>query len=90
MERRASKAFHVSPFCSVAGDYRFRFFVDEQRQRTLVRVEHDERFLAQRGPIQQLGFDQRFMRTWEFYLAYCEAAFAQHNCGVVQLTLQKQ
>jgi cyclopropane-fatty-acyl-phospholipid synthase len=49
-----------------------------------------ERFAAQRGHILQLGFDERFMRTWEFYLAYCEAAFAQGNCDVVQFTLQKQ
>ncbi|AMM24865.1 SAM-dependent methyltransferase [Variovorax sp. PAMC 28711] len=49
-----------------------------------------ENFLAQRGHILQLGFDERFMRIWEFYLAYCEAAFAQANIDVVQYTLQKR
>ncbi len=49
-----------------------------------------ESFLAQRGQILQLGFDERFMRIWEFYLAYCEAAFAQANIDVVQYTLQKR
>ncbi len=49
-----------------------------------------ERFLAGRARILQLGFDERFMRIWEFYLAYCEAAFAQRNIDVVQYTLQKQ
>ncbi|HRA14185.1 MAG TPA: cyclopropane-fatty-acyl-phospholipid synthase family protein, partial [Giesbergeria sp.] len=34
-----------------------------------------ERFLAQRAQILQQGFDERFMHIWEFYLAYCEAAF---------------
>ena len=31
------------------------------------------------------GFDQRFMHIWEFYLAYCEAAFdeRQHRRGAV-------
>jgi cyclopropane-fatty-acyl-phospholipid synthase len=48
-----------------------------------------ERFAARRHEILQLGFDERFMRTWEFYLAYCEAAFARGNCDVVQFTLQK-
>ena len=48
-----------------------------------------ERFLAQREHILPLGFDERFMRLWEFYLAYCEAAFAQANIDVVQYTLQK-
>ena len=48
-----------------------------------------ERFLAERGRILQLGFDERFMRLWEFYLAYCEAAFDEANIDVVQYTLQK-
>lgn len=48
-----------------------------------------ERFLAERTRVQALGFDERFIRTWEFYLAYCEAAFDEANCDVVQYTLQK-
>jgi cyclopropane-fatty-acyl-phospholipid synthase len=46
-------------------------------------------FLARDGDVRQLGFDTRFMRTWEFYLAYCEAAFATGNTDVVQFTLRK-
>jgi cyclopropane-fatty-acyl-phospholipid synthase len=30
------------------------------------------------------------MRIWEFYLAYCEAAFSQANIDVVQYTLRKR
>jgi cyclopropane-fatty-acyl-phospholipid synthase len=45
-------------------------------------------FLAQEGAVRRLGFDTRFMRTWEFYLAYCEAAFDGGNTDVVQFTLQ--
>jgi cyclopropane-fatty-acyl-phospholipid synthase len=48
-----------------------------------------ERFLAQRAQVLQLGFDERFMRIWEFYLAYCEAAFAERSIDVVQYTLRK-
>ncbi len=47
-------------------------------------------FLQQDGPLRRLGFDTRFMRIWEFYLAYCEAAFATGNTNVVQFTLQKK
>jgi cyclopropane-fatty-acyl-phospholipid synthase len=47
-------------------------------------------FLQQDGPLRQLGFDTRFMRIWEFYLAYCEAAFATGNTNVVQFTLVKR
>lgn len=46
-------------------------------------------FLAERARVLQLGFDERFMRLWEFYLAYCEAAFDETNIDVVQYTLQK-
>ncbi|MBC8009734.1 MAG: class I SAM-dependent methyltransferase [Burkholderiales bacterium] len=31
-----------------------------------------------------LGFDQRFVRKWRYYLCYCEAAFAMRNISVVQ------
>lgn len=44
-------------------------------------------FLARDGQVRQLGFDTRFMRIWEFYLAYCEAAFATGSTNVVQFTL---
>ncbi len=46
-----------------------------------------ERFLAEDGAVRRLGFDTRFMRIWEFYLAYCQAAFASGNTSVVQFTL---
>ncbi len=41
-ELRADKVFHVSPFCQVAGAYRFRFMVTPDRRRTVVRVDHDD------------------------------------------------
>jgi cyclopropane-fatty-acyl-phospholipid synthase len=34
-------------------------------------------------------FDKTFMRTWEFYLAYCEAAFDEGSTDVMQFTLRK-
>ncbi len=39
-ELHASKVFHVSPFCDVAGNYRFRFM--RTADRTLARVDHDD------------------------------------------------
>jgi len=48
-----------------------------------------EQFMAQESRVLQLGFDKRFIRIWEFYLAYCEAAFTQANTDVVQYTLRK-
>lgn len=48
-----------------------------------------EVFLVQREAVVAQGFDERFIRIWEFYLAYCEAAFDENNIDVVQYTLQK-
>ncbi len=48
-----------------------------------------ERFLDQRDAVLALGFDERFMRIWEFYLAYCEAGFETGDIDVVQFTLSK-
>ena len=39
-ELRARKVFHVSPFCDVQGQYRFRFM--HTGQRTVARVDHDD------------------------------------------------
>jgi len=47
-----------------------------------------DRFLSMDAPVRKLGFDTRFMRIWEFYLAYCEAAFATRNTSVMQFTLK--
>jgi cyclopropane-fatty-acyl-phospholipid synthase len=48
-----------------------------------------EAFLARRAEVLQTGFDERFVLIWEFYLAYCEAAFDENNIDVVQYTLHK-
>lgn len=47
-------------------------------------------FLQQLPQVRALGFDTRFVRLWEFYLAYCEAAFATGNTNVVQFTLVRR
>ncbi len=49
-----------------------------------------DRFLAEKQRVLQLGFDERFVRIWEFYLAYCEAAFEKANIDVVQYTLLRR
>ena len=36
--------------------------------------------------VRALGFDERFIRKWSYYLAYCEAAFGMRNISVVQTT----
>ncbi|AWH33291.1 cyclopropane-fatty-acyl-phospholipid synthase family protein [Stenotrophomonas sp. SAU14A_NAIMI4_8] len=48
-----------------------------------------QRFLAQRSAVQAQGFDARFCRLWEFYLAYCEGGFLERSIGVSHLLLAR-
>jgi cyclopropane-fatty-acyl-phospholipid synthase len=43
-----------------------------------------EAFGSRTEEVRALGFDDRFVRKWAYYLAYCEAAFALRNISVVQ------
>jgi cyclopropane-fatty-acyl-phospholipid synthase len=47
-----------------------------------------ERFTAQLEAVKAQGFDDRFLRLWTFYLAYCEAGFSQGSTDVWQFTLR--
>ena len=47
-------------------------------------------FHARLGAVRGQGFDERFIRTWEFYLCYCEAAFRARNTDVMHFTLVKR
>jgi cyclopropane-fatty-acyl-phospholipid synthase len=49
-----------------------------------------QRFLARWPEARALGYDERFRRMWEFYLAYCEAGFNAGSTDVVQYTLVKR
>ena len=47
------------------------------------------RFLSRLVDVRRLGYDERFVRTWDFYLAYCEAAFRARSLRDVQLVLSR-
>ncbi|CAM0997231.1 Class I SAM-dependent methyltransferase [Rhodanobacter sp. Root179] len=48
-----------------------------------------ERFMARLPQVRALGFDERFVRLWEFYLAYCEGGFRERSIGVVHLLMAR-
>jgi cyclopropane-fatty-acyl-phospholipid synthase len=64
----------------------FAFGLDYARTLSL----WDRAFQAKQAEIFELGFDERFKRTWEFYLAYCEAGFRAKSIDLFQFTLQKK
>ena len=47
------------------------------------------RFLQNLDAVKRLGFDDRFIRMWDFYLAWCEGAFRERYTNVAQLLLAK-
>jgi cyclopropane-fatty-acyl-phospholipid synthase len=48
-----------------------------------------ERALSSRDSILDLGFDERFVRMWEYYLAYCEAGFREQTLSDIQMLFAK-
>ncbi|MCQ8894914.1 cyclopropane-fatty-acyl-phospholipid synthase family protein [Limnobacter humi] len=46
-------------------------------------------FMKQLDAVRAQGFDQPFINTWEFYLAYCEAGFQYESTDVIQFYLEK-
>jgi len=48
-----------------------------------------EAFLGSADEIRAMGFDDSFLRMWEFYFAYCEGGFEERAIGDVQLTFTK-
>ncbi len=39
--------------------------------------------------VRALGYPERFVRLWDYYLQYCEAGFAERHIGDVQLVLAR-
>jgi len=46
-------------------------------------------FRAQIDAVRAQGFDEPFLRLWEYYLCYCEAGFRERVIGCVQIVLDK-
>ncbi len=46
-----------------------------------------QRMMEERARINRLGYGDAFLRSWQFYLECCAAAFAVGRCDVVQVTL---
>ena len=53
-----------------------------------LRIWH-ERFMEKLGAVRELGYPDRFIRMWRWYLAYCEGGFIERAIGDVQMLLAK-
>jgi cyclopropane-fatty-acyl-phospholipid synthase len=53
-----------------------------------LKLWHDA-FNANIGKVKALGFDDTFIRKWNYYLCYCEAAFVMRNINVMHLVYSR-
>jgi len=49
-----------------------------------------ERFFDKEEQVKAMGYDERFIRMWEFYLCYCEGGFIERSISDVHLLFSKQ
>ena len=49
---------------------------------------HDA-LMAELDAVKALGFDEKFIRMWRFYLSYCEGGFRERIIGTYQITMAK-
>ncbi|EMC0407629.1 class I SAM-dependent methyltransferase [Vibrio fluvialis] len=47
------------------------------------------RFEAALNTVQTLGYDERFVRMWRYYLCYCEGGFNARTISTIHMTLQR-
>ncbi len=52
-------------------------------------AEWRKRFQNSLDEVRALGFDDRFIRMWDYYFAYCEGAFLERHIGDFQLLFTK-
>lgn len=48
-----------------------------------------ERFNEQEPSVKALGYDERFIRMWRYYLCYCEGGFKAKSISTVQMTFER-
>ena len=48
-----------------------------------------ERFFDNLDQVRELGFEDAFIRMWDYYLSYCEGGFLERYIGNVQMVFSK-
>jgi len=48
-----------------------------------------QRFFEKLSDVKSLGYDDLFIRMWDFYLAYCEGGFRERTIGTIQMLVAK-
>ena len=70
-------------------DFRLVHMEDFSRHYAETLRQWRELLLQNRPAIMAAGYDDQFLRTWEWYLAYCEGGFAEGYLGLAQLVFAR-
>ncbi len=74
----------VNHLLAESGGFVLRGMEDYAADYTITLRHWQNAFTRRLEEVRKLGFDDRFIRKWDYYLHYCEAAFAMRNISVVQ------
>lgn len=72
-----------------ASDMRLFHLEDIGPSYALTLAHWRRRFVANLDAVRALGYDDRFVRMWVYYLCYCEGGFLERSIGDVQMLLTK-
>lgn len=70
-------------------DFRFLHLEDFGYHYAETLARWRQRFWQNIDKVRSLGFDERFIRMWHYYLCYCEAGFLENQIGVAQILLAR-
>ena len=68
-----------------AGDLRLLNLEDIGPSYAITLNHWRQRFLARLDDVRKLGYDERFVRMWEYYMCYCEGGFIERSIGAAQM-----
>ncbi|GAB5561593.1 MAG: cyclopropane-fatty-acyl-phospholipid synthase family protein [Synoicihabitans sp.] len=74
----------INNLLAKSGNFILRGLEDYGSDYTITLRHWQAAFESRLDEVRKLGFDDRFIRKWDYYLRYCEAAFALRNISVVQ------
>lgn len=80
---------HIAKHVSQSTDMVIRNLEDIGLHYAQTLADWRENFFSQIEAVKQLGYDEQFIKMWEFYLCYCEGGFRERTISTVQVVLAK-
>lgn len=82
-------SFAIQEAAKTASDLRMYDFEDLTPHYTKTLLSWRDRFMANKNAIKKLGFDDVFIKKWDYYFCYCAGGFAERSIGSVHMIFGK-